>query len=74
MASKVSLFERMANRTTIEHSRTPPQAFLALLDRDIEAGVNVRPLPENLAQFMLAQIALHPGVDLAEAFEGDIDL
>lgn len=50
----------MANRTTIEHSHTLPQAFLTLLDRDIDAGVNVRPLPEDLAQFMLVQIALHP--------------
>jgi len=64
----------MANRTTIEHSHTLPEAFLTLLDRDIEAGVNVRPLPEDLAQFMQAQIALHSSVDLDEAFEADIDL
>lgn len=64
----------MANRTTIEHSHTLPQASLTLLDRDIDAGVNVRPLPEDLAQFMLAQIALLPFVDLDEELEADIDL
>ena len=64
----------MANRTTIEHSHTPPQAFLTLLDRAIDTGANVRPLPKDLAQFMPAQIALHPSVDLDEAFEADIDL
>lgn len=64
----------MANRTTIEHSHTLPQAFLTLPDRDIDTGANVRPLPEDLIQFMLAQIALLPSVDLDEAFEADIDL
>ena len=45
----------MANRTNIEHSHTVTQAFLALLDQDIPAGINVRPLPEVLAQFIRAQ-------------------
>ncbi len=64
----------MASRTNIEHSHTLTQAFLALLDRDIQAGVNVRPLPEDLAQLMLAQTQLRPDVDLDEEFEGGIDL
>jgi len=42
------------------------QAFLTLLDRDIDAGVNVQPLPEDSAQFMPAQLSLHPDVDLDE--------
>ncbi|MBN9430622.1 MAG: hypothetical protein J0H09_29355 [Burkholderiales bacterium] len=64
----------MANRTNIEPLHTVTQAFLALLDRDIQAGINVRPLPEDLAQFMEAQAQLCPDVDLDEKFEGDIDL
>lgn len=64
----------MANRTTIEDSLTIPQLFLTLLDRDIDAGANVRPLPKDLAQCMQTQIALLPSVDLDDAFEADIDL
>jgi hypothetical protein len=64
----------MTNRTTIEDPHTLPQTFLTLLDRDINAGVNVWPLPEDLAQFMQAQIALLPRADLDDAFEADTDL
>lgn len=61
----------MVNRTNIEHPHTVTQAFLALLDRDIQAGVNVQPLPKDWAKFMLTQIQRHPDVDLDEELEGN---
>ena len=54
-----------------EHEDPAICAFLDLLERDIEAG-NVHPIPEDLAQAMLA----HAGrdIDLDEPFHGDVEI
>jgi len=53
-----------------EHEDPAIARFLALLERDIEAGRNIRPLPEKLAKSMAA--ALNLPVD--EDIQGDVEL
>ncbi|WP_243042913.1 hypothetical protein [Dyella sedimenti] len=64
----------MTNRTDVERENAVIQAFLALLDQDIQVGVNVRPLPEDLAKVMREQAQLGRDIDLNEEIEGDVDL
>ena len=57
--------EVVVTRADVEHEDPAIAAFLTLLARDIEAGRNVRGLPEDLARTMLE----HAGhkVDLSSA-------
>jgi len=64
----------MTNRTDVERENAVVQAFLALLDQDIQVGVNVRPLPEDLAKIMREQAQLGRDIDLNDEIEGDVDL
>jgi len=59
-------------RAEVEHEDPAIGAFLDLLARDIEAGRNVRALPEDLARSMLAHAGRH--ADLDEDFDEDVDL
>lgn len=62
----------MSHRTEIEHETPDLQAFLGLLDKDIDAGRYLQPLPDDLFQAMQA-FACH-GAALDEDFEGDVAL
>jgi len=44
--------------------------FLALLEKDIESGRNIRPLPEKLAQSMTATL----GLPVDDDIQGDVEL
>jgi antitoxin PrlF len=57
-----------------EHENRPIQAVLDWLDKNIQAGVNVRPLPEDLAKIMREQAQLGRDIDLNDEIEGDVDL
>ncbi len=63
--------EVVVTRVDAEHEDPAIGAFLGLLARDIEAGRNVRGLPDDLARAMLEH-AGH-GVSLEE-IEGDVAL
>ena len=62
--------EVVVTRTDAEHQDPAIAAFLTLLAGDIEAGRNVRGLPEDLARTMLE----HAGhkVDLGDDFDEDV--
>ena len=62
----------MSHRTKIEQETPALQAFLGLLDKDIDAGRHLQPLPDDLLQAMQA-FACH-GVTLDEDFEGEVAL
>ncbi len=64
--------EVVVTRADAEHEDPAIAAFLALLARDIEAGRNVRGLPEDLARTMLE----HAGhkVDLGDEFDEDVEI
>ena len=64
--------EVVVTRTDAEHQDPAIAAFLSLLAGDIEAGRNVRGLPEDLARTMLE----HAGhkVDLGDDFDEDVDI
>ena len=64
--------EVVVTRTDAEHQDPAIAAFLTLLAGDIEAGRNVRGLPEDLARTMLE----HAGhkVDLGDDFDEDVDI
>ena len=64
--------EVVVTRTDAEHQDPAIAAFLSLLAGDIEAGRNVRGLPEELARTMLG----HAGhkVDLGDDFDEDVDI
>lgn len=64
--------EVVVTRADAEHEDPAIAAFLALLARDIEAGRNVRGLPEGLARTMLE----HAGhkVDLGDDFDEDVEI
>ena len=64
--------EVVVTRADAEHEDPAIAAFLTLLARDIEAGRNVRGLPENLARTMLE----HAGhkVDLGDDFDEDVEI
>lgn len=53
-----------------EHEDQAIVRFLALLERDIEAGRNIRPLPGKLAESMAAALDLHVDEDI----QGDVEL
>jgi antitoxin PrlF len=62
--------EVVVTRADAEHEDPAIAAFLTLLARDIEAGRNIRGLPEDLARTMLE----HAGhtVNLDEEIEGEV--
>ena len=64
--------EVVVTRADAEHEDPAIAAFLNLLARDIEAGRNVRGLPEDLARTMLE----HAGhkVDLGDDFDEDVEI
>ena len=64
--------EVVVTRADAEHEDPAIAAFLTLLARDIEAGRNVRGLPEDLARAMLE----HAGhkVDLGDDFDEDVEI
>ena len=64
--------EVVVTRVDAEHEDPAIGAFLSLLARDIEAGRNVRGLPEDLARTMLE----HAGhkVDLGDDFDEDVEI
>ena len=64
--------EVMITRVDAEHEDPVIGAFLNLLARDIEAGRNVRGLPEDLARAMLKHANVD--VDLDEEINGDVEL
>ena len=64
--------EVVVTRVDAEHEDPAIGAFLSLLARDIEAGRNVRGLPEDLARAMLEH-AGH-GVNLDEEIDGKVEL
>ena len=64
--------EVVVTRADAEHEDPAIAAFLTLLVRDMEAGRNIRGLPEELARTMLE----HAGhnVVLGDDFDEDVDL
>lgn len=64
--------EVVVTRADAEHEDPAIAAFLTLLARDIEAGRNIRGLPEDLARTMLE----HAGhkVDLGDDFDEDVEI
>lgn len=62
----------MSHRTKIEQETPALQAFLGLLDKDIDAGRHLQPLPDDWLQAMQT-FACH-GAGLDEDFEGDVAL
>lgn len=60
----------VVTRAGAEHEDPAIGAFLDLLASDIQAGRQVRTLPEELAQAMLAQAGR--GVGLDEEIQGDV--
>lgn len=64
--------EVVVTRTDAEHEDPAIAAFLSLLARDIEAGRNVRGLPEDLARTMLEHAGYE--VDLADDFDEDVEI
>lgn len=64
--------EVVVTRADAEHEDPAIGAFLSLLARDIEAGRNIRGLPDDLARTMLEH-ARHT-VDLGEDFDEDVEL
>jgi antitoxin PrlF len=64
--------EVIVTRADAEHADPAIAAFLSLLARDIEAGRNLRDLPDDLARTMLA----HAGhtVALADDFDEDVEI
>jgi len=64
--------EVVVTRVDAEHEDPAIGAFLSLLARDIEAGRNVRGLPEDLARAMLEH-AGH-GANLGDEIDGDVAL
>lgn len=64
--------EVVVTRADAEREDPAIAAFLALLARDIEAGRNVRGLPEDLARAMLECAGRK--VDLGEDFDADVEI
>ena len=64
--------EVVVTRADAEHEDPAIAAFLTLLARDMEAGRNIRGLPEELARTMLE----HAGhnVVLGDDFDEDVDI
>lgn len=64
--------EVVVTRAEAEHEDPAIGAFLELLEADIRDGRNVRVLPEDLAQAMLANVSR--ANDLDEPIEGEVAL
>lgn len=64
--------EVVVSRADAEHEDPAITAFLDLLAHDIQAGRNIRELPEDLAQSLLVH-ASHGG-NLADDFDEDVDI
>ena len=64
--------EVLVHRAAAEHEDPAIGAFLSLLARDIEAGRNVRGLPEDLARAMLEHAG--DGVNLDDEIDGEVAL
>ena len=62
----------LVSRVTDEHEDPALGAFLALLDKDIDAGRNVHDLPEDRAQALME--AAERNAPLDEPIVGDVDL
>lgn len=63
----------MVTRATDDTHEDPAiTGFLALLEKDIRAGRNIKDMPEPLLRKMLA--ALDQPVDLNSEIEGDVEL
>jgi len=62
----------IVTRADAGHEDPAIAAFLSLLEQDIRQGKHLGPLPDTLAQAMLANLE-HP-VDLDEDMEGDVAL
>ena len=62
----------VVSRADAEHEDPAIGAFLSLLARDIEAGRNVRGLPEDLARAMLEHAG--DGVNLDDEIDGEVAL
>ncbi len=61
------------SRVTDEAHEDPAIAsFLALLEKDIRAGQNLAPIPDNLMKILLT--SLGGEVDLRVDIEGDVEL
>lgn len=60
----------VVSRAGAEHQDPAIGAFLTLLAQDIEAGRNIRALPEDLARTMLAEAGHGPD----EEIDGDVAL
>ena len=64
--------EVVVTRAEAEHEDPAIEAFLGLLEADIRDGRNVRALPEDLAQAMLANAGYVNALD--EPIEGEVAL
>lgn len=64
--------EVIVSRADAEHEDPAIGAFLGLLAQDLEAGRNIRGLPEALAQAMLEQAGY--AVNLEAEIDGDVAL
>ncbi|WP_323000156.1 type II toxin-antitoxin system PrlF family antitoxin [Castellaniella sp.] len=64
--------EVVVTRDDARHEDPAIGAFLDLLARDIEAGRNIRDLPENLARTMLEHSGRH--VSLNDDFDEDVEI
>ena len=62
----------MPHRIEIKQKTPVLQAFLGLLDKDINAGLHLQPLPDDLVQTMQAFACR--GATLNEDFEDDVAL
>lgn len=62
----------MPHHTETQYGAPALRAFLDLLDKDIDVGLHVQPLPDDLTQAMQAFV-LH-GATLDEDFEGEVAL
>ena len=64
--------EIVVTRAEAEHEDPAIGAFLELLEADIRNGRNIRALPDDLAQAMLANAA--HAIDLDEPIEVEVEL
>lgn len=72
IAFDVRAGEVVLSRASAAHEDPAIGAFLSLLEADIRAGRNLRTLPQELAETLLAN-AGH-GIDLDQDIEGEVSL
>lgn len=65
--------EVVVSRVDSDHRDPAIAAFLALLAQDIEAGRNIRELPQELVRAMVAQAGQGP-VSLSDDIDGEVAL